>query len=55
MCQNKFFFDRKVLNIAKAHMIWGTCQGAPASIAWMAGVSIVSIWQADDWDSFYSN
>ena len=40
---------RKVLCVAKAHMSPGSLQGAAASAAIVAGVSLVSILQAGDW------
>ena len=40
---------RKVLCVAKVHMSPGSLQGAVASAALVAGVSLVSILQAGDW------
>ena len=40
---------RKVLCVAKAHICPGFFQGAAASAALVAGVSLVSILQAGDW------
>ena len=40
---------RKVLCVAKAHTSPGSLQGAAASAALAAGVSLVSILQAGDW------
>ena len=40
---------RKVLHVAKAHMLPGSLQGAAASAALVVGVSLVSILQTEDW------
>ena len=40
---------RKVLSVAKAHMSPGCLWGVAASVALVAGVSLVTILQADDW------
>ena len=40
---------RKVLCVAKAHMSLGSLQGVATSATLAAGVSLVTILQADDW------
>ena len=41
---------RKVLGVAKVYMSPGSLQGAVVSLAFMAGISVVSTLQAGDWD-----
>ena len=49
MCQMICSWVRKVLCIANAHKCLGAVQGAVASAALVAGVSLASILQAGDW------
>ena len=44
------YWVRKVLSIAKAHMSVGTFLGAVASAALEAGIFMMSILQAGDWN-----
>ena len=46
---------RKFLGIAKANMSVGIIKGAAVSAAFVAGVSLVSLLQAGDCQSFYSS
>ena len=45
----------KVLGVVQAHIAPSTLQGVAVLADFVAGISLMSILQADDWASLYSN